>query len=99
MSPYDVTEMDDVLDFVLHQNEPNPWSQLTTITVSSEIAGDANFSVADGLGRIVMTRDIKVIEGINEIVITKGDVISGGMYFYTLTMNEKHVTKPMVKVE
>jgi len=99
ITPEEVMDMEEIFDFLLHQNEPNPWSQLTAINVSSEISGLATLSITDGMGRLVLTRDIALLEGLNEIILTKHDIVSSGMYFYSLTVNEQKLTKQMIKVE
>ena len=99
LSPESVTEMEQVLDFVLTQNEPNPWSQITTISVNSQITGTAILTLKDALGRIVISKNVKLLEGNNDITLTKNEIGASGMYFYSLTMDDKQQTKQMIKIE
>ena len=77
------------------QNFPNPFSERTTILYSAKSNSKVNFTVMNILGKTVYTNSYNAQAGENSIEFnSKG--LSKGIYFYSVDINGKKVTKRMV---
>ena len=82
----------------LFQNEPNPYN--STSIIGYELPNDAHvlLNITDLLGANVMTIDEgNKSAGIHNVTI--GNVLSKGIYFYTLKVGETTITRKMVVSE
>jgi hypothetical protein len=77
------------------KNQPNPFSQQTTIDVESVVTGDFQFEVYDLLGKTLHQQNIRLFQGTNQFTFDAGN-LSDGTYFYSLSNKEGKVTKVMV---
>ncbi|MCE1165308.1 MAG: T9SS type A sorting domain-containing protein [Bacteroidetes bacterium] len=88
-----------VKGFSLEQNYPNPFNASTKIIYSINKGGDVILSVYDVSGRIVLRRLAShTYAGRNEFILNMEN-FSSGVYFYTLSSGNEHVTKRMLLVK
>lgn len=69
---------------------PNPFSNSTQITFTSNIDSEVIFTVNNVLGKTVYQEKLKTTIGKNSILFSKGNLTSG-IYIYTL-QNKNHTT-------
>lgn len=83
-------------DFELKQNYPNPFSQQTTIPFHISKTAKIKIDLTDLMGRTVATiLDKELSVGDYQTQFNSGNLESG-IYYYTITANNKRVTKKMV---
>jgi flagellar hook assembly protein FlgD len=93
-----------VTELALHQNRPNPFNPLTTISYSIPIAADAKrvtLSILDISGRLVKTLvDEEQRGGLHEArwdgSDAGGNLVSSGVYFYVLDVGGERRTRKLV---
>jgi hypothetical protein len=82
-------------------NMPNPWNEQTKIIIDNHPGTgneQGNFVVQDISGRVVLSKNINLKPGENELQI-KGDELLAGVYFYSLRQgNVSSVPLKMVKI-
>lgn len=84
--------------FELYQNEPNPFSEMTTIRFNLPQASEATLTVMDASGRVLANRNGQYDRGAHEIRLSElGDVT--GVLYYRLETAEYSATKKMIKVK
>lgn len=82
--------------FVLQQNAPNPFNQITTISYELAEDGHVQLMVYDILGKSVATLVEKdQTTGIYSIDFGKGD-LEEGIYFYSMKVNNSFQIKKMI---
>ena len=88
-------------DFILNQNNPNPFSTLSTINILLPETAHAKLVVTDIYGRELATIIDKVMPAGSSIInINAGELnLNSGVYFYTLTVNSKSDTRTMVIIK
>ena len=84
-------------NFKLNQNFPNPFNPTTTISYTIPKSGNVTLKVFNMLGHEVAT----LVDGYNNAnqaysIEFDGTSLSSGVYFYTLTFDNKTVSKKMV---
>ncbi|MCC7443214.1 MAG: T9SS type A sorting domain-containing protein, partial [Saprospiraceae bacterium] len=62
-------------------------------------AGAATLSVYDMTGKLVVTRSISAVKGLNSEVFTKDQLGVSGVMYYTLESGDFTATKKMIIVE
>jgi Cohesin domain/Secretion system C-terminal sorting domain/Dockerin type I domain len=95
---WNVTERTENRDFVLHQNVPNPFKEVTMVGFELPNAMVATLTVFDITGKVVKTTNINGNKGYNMIELNKAELSAGVMY-YTLKAGEFTSTKKMVVIE
>ncbi len=85
-------------DFVLMQNEPNPWTDHTSIEVTVEMEEEVILIVQDASGKEVFRGSYKLKAGPNKIVLSKNEVKASGVYNYSVISNERILAKQMIKI-
>lgn len=85
--------------FMVYQNKPNPFSELTTVTFDLPQAADVNFVIFDLTGKIVKTQTQAYTAGTHSIIIDKNDIAGSGLYYYQLEAGQYTATKKMVVIE
>ena len=88
-----------VASIELYQNEPNPFKGQTTVSFMMPEAGAATLSVYDMTGKLVVTRSISAVKGLNSEVFTKDQLGVSGVMYYTLESGDFTATKKMIIVE
>jgi len=82
-------------ELAVEQNFPNPFSESTTILYSVKGNTTVHFSVMNLLGKTVYTNQYSAKEGQNSIEYN-AQQLSKGIYFYSLELDGKKITKRMV---
>jgi hypothetical protein len=77
------------------QNQPNPFSQQTTIDVESVVTGEFQFEVFDLLGKRMHQQNVHLYQGNNQFTFDAGN-LADGTYFYSLSNKEGKVSRVMV---
>lgn len=81
---------------ILGQNQPNPFSESTSIHFALPNAGQTKLYVTDVLGREVMTLvDDRLESGTHSYEIN-GKTLNAGIYYYTLEFDGHEITRKMV---
>ncbi|MEZ4984111.1 MAG: cohesin domain-containing protein [Saprospiraceae bacterium] len=83
-------------NFELFQNRPNPWTNSTIIPFNLDPGGDASLSVYDMAGKLVYRVAGNYSEGYHEINISRNDLPSVGLFYYTLECGAQRATRKMV---
>tara|TARA_B100000315_G_C14594933_1_gene598326 strand:+ start:8073 stop:11435 length:3363 start_codon:yes stop_codon:yes gene_type:complete len=87
--------------YSLHQNYPNPFNPTTKIQFDLIDAGKATVGIYNLLGQEIVTLVSSKFEaGYHEIVWDgkngSGEMVSAGVYIYSLSVNDFHQTKKMI---
>jgi len=93
------TEPETSSEFVLGQNEPNPFETQTVIEFNLPQAGNATLTVMDVTGKIITTKEGTYAKGLNAITIQKADLETSGVLYYQLDSGEFTATRKMIVVE
>jgi hypothetical protein len=70
--------------FALYQNQPNPWSESTSIGFTLPEAMHVTLTFFDLSGKVLYVRDVEAQEGYSEIVITNKDLPAKAVMYYRL---------------
>jgi hypothetical protein len=81
---------------ILHQNIPNPVTASTMIRFELATAGAATLTVQDVAGRLILTRQLDGIAGLNMVELD--NIKATGVLTYTLTSGDFVATRKMVVV-
>jgi hypothetical protein len=81
---------------ILHQNIPNPVTASTMIRFELATAGAATLTVQDVAGRLILTRQLDGIAGLNMVELD--NIKATGVLTYTLTSDDFVATRKMVVV-
>lgn len=89
---------------LLLQNYPNPFSTATTISFRLEKEESVSLEIYDITGHKVATLfDNVLVSGNNEVIWNatsdSGDVLTGGTYFYRLTVGDIYKTSKMLLIK
>lgn len=85
--------------FILLQNEPNPWRQSTTIGMILPERGEVTLILYDATGRVYYKQVMLLEKGFNDLTIYRSDVIKPGLYYYQADYSTSTKTFKMVMVE
>ncbi len=91
-----VTEMETAANaFTVSQNQPNPFTGTTTITVSSNTVAPVSVEVSNIMGQSIFTQNEGTVNGSKQITIDASN-LQAGIYFYTVTVGSESQTKKMM---
>lgn len=76
--------------------QPNPFTDLTEVSVVSELRGNFDFRVFDMTGRMVHRAPVQIVQGINRFTFD-GSQLPPGLYVYSLTDGISSIARKMVK--
>ena len=85
--------------FELYQNEPNPFSAVTTISFQLAQEGPAELTVFDVTGKTVTVIRGQYARGYNEVSINKTDLGASGVLYYQLESGDFTATRKMVVID
>lgn len=88
-------DYDNITEFTVSQNTPNPAVSTTSISVDAKKVGNIHFSVCNILGQVVYKENIKSGTGDNTINLVVSH-LEPGVYFYTVDMGVGAITKKMI---
>jgi len=83
-------------EFVLLQNEPNPWSTTTSIGMLLPHKGEVMLTIYDATGKIFYKEEKTFNKGYNEWMIEKTQIESNGVYYYQVDFDTNTQTRKMV---
>ncbi|MFK7983531.1 MAG: T9SS type A sorting domain-containing protein, partial [Saprospiraceae bacterium] len=87
-------------EFVLHNNKPNPFKELTTISFDLPETGVARLTIFDFSGRVVVeSKEQTYPKGYNEVQIEKTALQGSGIYFYQLETAKHTKKKKMILID
>ncbi len=86
-------------DIALYQNVPNPFKGQTTVSFYMPNAADVVLNLHDLTGRLVTSKSITALKGMNEVLFTKDQLVPSGVMYYTLTCGDYTATKKMIIIE
>ena len=87
------------VEFALMQNQPNPFSQNTTIAFTLPTAEQATLNVFDVTGRAVYTTEVDAVAGYNEVTIEGANLNADGVLYYTVQTGEFSATRKMIRLK
>lgn len=85
--------------FVLHQNEPNPFQDMTSIQFNLPEAGEATLTIMDVTGKVVYTKSASFEKGINAFQVSKNDLNTTGVMIYKVESGQHSATAKMIGLE
>ena len=85
--------------FVLHQNEPNPFQDITTIQFNLPEAGDASLTIMDITGKVVYTKSASFGKGTQSFQISKNELNTTGVMIYKVESGQHSATAKMIGLE
>ena len=86
-------------EFVVLQNEPNPWNRETVIGMLMPESGPVTISVYDLTGKVHMTETLQLPKGYNEYTIDRNRINQAGVYYYQIDYQTQTQTRKMVIME
>ncbi len=95
----DLVDNETETQFVLLQNQPNPFRQQTVIPFILPEAGKARIEITDINGRIIAEHEAYYEAGYQEYTLDKGEINAGGVLFYHLQSGKFEATRKMVVIE
>ena len=103
ITPYILLGKDDAQagEYILNQNSPNPFAGSTIIGFILPDASHAKLAITDVYGReLAVIADKSMPAGLSQFTVNSSDLnLTSGVYFYTLTVSGKSITKTMVIVK
>jgi len=83
--------------YSLFQNNPNPFSETSTIAFSLPTSQEATLTIYDMSGRLLETFSGVYAKGVTEITVDSGTLQNeSGVFYYQLSTNEFTATKKMI---
>lgn len=83
-------------NFVVLQNEPNPWNHQTTIGMVLPEAGEVGITVYDLAGKIYLSERKQMNKGYNKYILSESQLAHSGVYYYQVDFLSSTVTRKMV---
>ena len=80
-------------------NRPNPFRDMTSVFMQSTREERGILRVFDVSGRIVMSREISLVKGENEFIVSKTELREQGIYTYEIESNFQYSTNRMIIVD
>lgn len=85
-------------EFVLFQNEPNPFANATSIGFSLPSASEVTLKVFDVTGKLVLKKQDSYPKGLSTIELNSDDLSSTGILYYQLDAGKYSATRKMVMI-
>ena len=84
-------------DFVMYQNEPNPWSSVTNIRFDLPKEGRVNLKISNGFGVVLEERVLEGVKGSNTVTLEKNTIDYTGLLIVDMEFEGKHQIRKMIK--
>ena len=88
-----------VAGYALYQNEPNPFKANTVISYNMPEAAKATITLVDVTGKVVYTRTVDALKGMNKVEISRSEVPVSGVVYYSVKSGDFTATKAMIVIE
>jgi len=88
-------EENDGKSFEVFQNLPNPFSNVTEISFSSDVNSIYNVEIFNMIGKVVYKETVKAQRGVNKFNFNASD-LPEGVYFYKISNGNHTTTKRMI---
>jgi len=82
-------------NFEVFQNSPNPFSNVTEISFSSDVNSIYNIEVFNMIGKVIYKEAIKAQKGMNRFNFSASE-LPQGIYFYKVSNGNHTTTKRMI---
>ncbi len=89
----------DNLDFLLYQNEPNPWKEQTKIGMILPRGGAVKLTIYDARGRVQFVAEKELSRGYQQWIIDGGILPTSGVYYYQVDYENNSQTKKMLVID
>jgi len=86
-------------EFVLLQNEPNPWKEQTSIGLVLPESGTVRLTIYDVTGRIYFKGEREFSKGYQEWILGQDLLENTGVYYYQADFSSHTQTRKMVVIE
>ena len=86
-------------EFVLYQNEPNPFNSLTNIAFEMPETAEATFTIYDATGKILYEISETYNQGLNFIAVNREQISVSGLLYYKLESGDFLATKKMIVID
>ncbi|MEZ4907874.1 MAG: T9SS type A sorting domain-containing protein [Saprospiraceae bacterium] len=83
-------------EFQLYQNQPNPFTGITTIGFELPESTDYLLTIYDVTGKEIKSYNGSGKTGYNKVDVEKQDLLSSGVYYYKITADKNTDTKKMI---
>lgn len=93
--PVGISNNEDIANFAVTQNSPNPAVNNTSILVTTETAGVIDLKVSNILGQVVHHENVSNSALAHTFNLDVSNLDSG-IYFYTIEIGNKSITKKML---
>ena len=95
----DVNVITPAVDFVLYQNQPNPFKNTTMIGFNLPEAGAASLEVFDVSGRLIYKKGGEYAQGYNQVNVNRSDLPVTGILYYRVNTATDSQTKKMILLD
>jgi hypothetical protein len=85
--------------YILGQNEPNPFQGETSIKFEVPKAEKVKFTIRDVSGRLLTTKIIDAVPGLNSVSFLYSEVKATGLLYYTMETGSFKASKHMIVIE
>lgn len=86
-------------DFLVAQNQPNPFSEYTDIVFELPVGTHVELTVYDNSGKLIYRQADKYESGYNTIRINKEQLNGSGVYYYKIKTDRNSETRKMLKID
>ncbi len=86
----------ETIDFTLYQNSPNPFTEITYINFDLKSSTQAQLSIFDNTGKVVLEQNAMFAAGRNSIPVKRDIFQSSGAYFFTLKTEKATATRQLI---
>lgn len=92
-------ENNTVNEFKVYQNNPNPFTDETTISFNLPEEGNAEIKVLDARGKQLFIKNSNFSKGMNHVQLQRNDLNSKGVLYYTVRVKNDIITRKMILID
>jgi hypothetical protein len=86
-------------DLVVYQNNPNPFTDETSISFNLPQDDNVEIKILDATGKILYTENRYFTKGLNHITLSKNDLNTRGVLYYSMKVQNDIITKKMILID
>lgn len=86
-------------EFLIMQNEPNPWKQSTSIGMILPRRGEVVMTIYDLTGKVFYKELRQMEKGYSDWIINRSEIPGAGVYYYQVDFETNTKTNKMIVVE